>query len=114
MIGTSLATPVATSLAGASLTYVNRSILRVALALGALLFFRLTSPIRQLTAAARATSASARSHVRGMSVGGYWRMQSDGRQPGRNVYSDLVLTEIKIDITIVSPRGFVFCASITC
>jgi hypothetical protein len=75
-IGAPLATPFAASPVGASLTNVNRSILLVALAVGmialapgALLFFRLTSPIRQLTAAARATSASAWSHVRGMSVG---------------------------------------------
>ena len=72
VIGASLATPVAASPAGASLTNVNRSILLVALAagmialaLGALLFFRLTSPIRQLTAAARATLASVFLHVRG-------------------------------------------------
>jgi hypothetical protein len=73
VIGASLATPVAASPASASLTNVNRSILLVALAagmmialaLGALLFFRLTSPIRQLTAAARATLASVFLHVRG-------------------------------------------------
>jgi hypothetical protein len=33
-------------------------------------------------------------------------MQSDGRQPGRKVYSDLLLTGNKIDITVMLPRGF--------
>ncbi len=64
VIGASLAAPVAASPAGAFLTNVNRSILVavlaagvLALALGALLFFQLTAPIRQLTAAAHAISA---------------------------------------------------------
>jgi len=59
-----VATPVAASPAGAYLKNVNRSILLAvlaagvfALALGALLFFQPTSPIRQLTAAAHAISA---------------------------------------------------------
>jgi len=64
VIGASLAAPVAASPAGAFLKNVNRSILLavlaagvVALALGALLFFQLTAPIRQLTAAAHAIAA---------------------------------------------------------
>ena len=64
LIGASLAAPVAASPAGAFLKDVNRSILLavlaagvIALALGALLFFQLTAPIRQLTAAAHAISA---------------------------------------------------------
>ncbi len=73
VIGASLAAPIAASPAGAFLKDVNRSILLaagvVALALGALLFSQLTSPIRQLTAAAPAISAGARSCVRGLSLG---------------------------------------------
>jgi signal transduction histidine kinase len=64
LIGASLAAPVAASPAGAFLKDVNRSILLavlaagvIALALGALLFFHLTAPIRRLTAAAHAISA---------------------------------------------------------
>jgi len=64
VIGASLAAPVAASPAGAFLKDVDRLILLavlaasvVALALGALLFFQLTAPIRQLTAAAHAISA---------------------------------------------------------
>jgi two-component system OmpR family sensor kinase/two-component system sensor histidine kinase BaeS len=61
---TSSAMPIAESSAGAFLKEVNRSILMavlaaavIALALGALLFFQLTAPIRRLTAAAHAISA---------------------------------------------------------
>ncbi len=64
VIGASVAAPVAASPAGAFLTEVNRSILLavlaagvVALALGALLFFQLTAPMRRLTAAAHAIAA---------------------------------------------------------
>ena len=64
VIGASLAEPVAASPAGAFLKEVNRSILLavlaagvIALALGALLFFQLTAPIRRLTAAAHAIAA---------------------------------------------------------
>jgi len=64
VIVASLATPDAQSLAGAYLREVNRAILLavavagvIALALGGLLFFHLTAPVRQLTAAAEAIAA---------------------------------------------------------
>ncbi len=64
VIGATPATAPATSPAGAFLQDINRSILLavlvaglVALALGALLFFQMTAPIRQLTAAAHAIAA---------------------------------------------------------
>lgn len=64
VIGATPATAPATSPAGAFLQDINRSILlavivagMVALALGALLFFQMTAPIRHLTAAAHAIAA---------------------------------------------------------
>ncbi len=76
VIGASLAAPVAASPAGAFLTNVNRSILLavlaasvIALALGALLFFQLTAPIRQLTAAAHAIAAGDLSQRVGVRAG---------------------------------------------